>query len=1037
MKRLFLHILSALILAVVASGFTSCKDDFTSIFESNDADLTGEEVMFTTSAATAGVAVSRGDEYNGKLNSGYKTLVNDYRLKITMYEKDGTLDKPLKTCTYAPASTAADNDGTLKTAAEPGQTALYWESGTTQYAFGVTAGSDNVAQVQTDKGKWLLQDRLSGVAYAPLKTEGESGTDIDDINSLNYRTSKEWYKANRTWMPSQGIVPQDDFKKIPLFLHHERAWITVILKAGEGVDRNYLDYTTANERIATEIYCYDSDGKPFSYNGSTKTENGISPWLQEQSVEYTADVNGGDEIRSGVRYDAIVEPFDYLAKATESKISKINVSGQNFSFFASNDKNYALYKAGDPVATEAMQAYNLTAGKHLVITAVLSRESRKILLTAYVEDWTEMVTSSVCDDFGMNGDPITIQNRQQLIDFLSDDTKNKPGNVAIISATAIDLDVKKVDDVETPDPWSNYGPFDLRCTLNVGGCELRTSSQFVNNLSQSAGIINAKFAVKPGSTMETVVCHTNEGSLDYINVTADLSSHATCAGITAVNYGTITKCLSGIAVTGEDGTPFIGGIAAQSIYKSDDHTIRPIIDNCTVTGNVSVAKGVTSTYGGGIVGQASGRVSNCTYEYGVSILESRLTDGANPLLLNIVNQMCTDNGATLHAYDNQWPTIATNTIGVYEGQNKNIRNQELLYDGIVSSQAELQELVKVGSDLNVMGKKYRIARNFTITSSGSESEAWPLGFSKAEKDNSVHGNVLFFLEGGGNTITLTGDKVIDDYGAYSGCGVQVKTAPMLFNNIIGTVQNLNIYCDKPLYGIPQFNEESGVNNYTDGCAPFAYSVVGGTVRNVNVYGSSSAFVESASPGGIVVSVHDGAKMENCNSFMDVRMYLPTDEGRNADVGDGARFYAGGVAAMSETGSVEITQCRFMGTVSKRYSGNKTPLCFMGGIVGGLRRTGTTNYPILQLTDCSSWWTVNMPAGGVFGSYTQGSLIGRARYSIQVGSDTQDENGMTGCEGNWWSGNVGAGSWTKVANEAAAIGLKNSVTPTKPEQPTTR
>ena len=153
MKRLVLHILSALILAVVASGFTSCKDDFTSIFESNDADLTGEEVMFTTSAATAGVVMSRGDEYNGKLNSGYKTLVNDYRLKITMYEKDGTLDKPLKTCTYAPASTVADNDGTLKTAAEPGQTALYWESGTTQYAFGVTAGSDNVAQVQTDKGK--------------------------------------------------------------------------------------------------------------------------------------------------------------------------------------------------------------------------------------------------------------------------------------------------------------------------------------------------------------------------------------------------------------------------------------------------------------------------------------------------------------------------------------------------------------------------------------------------------------------------------------------------------------------------------------------------------------------------------------------------------------------------------------------------------------------------------------------------------------------------------------------------------------------
>lgn len=1030
MRTIGRHIFSVLMLAAMAMSLATCKDDLVVPGDAADPDLTGEAVMFTTNAAAATGQLSRADVYNGLLGSGYKTLEEDYKLKITMYEKDGSTDKPLKSCTYAPASTAADNDGTLTIAAEPGETALYWDSSTTQYAFGVTAGSDNVVCDQSDKDKWLLQDRLSGVAYAPLKGEGEAGTDTDQIDALNYRTSREWYQANKIWMPEQGIVPASDFKKIPLFLRHDRAWITVILKAGEGVDRKYLDFATADERIAAETYCYDSDGNPFSYDGSTKTENGIKPWMQSCEVDYEADVNGPDETRSGVRYDAIVEPYDYLAKAEDSKICKINVSGQNFSFYASNDKNYNGYKSGDPAATTAMQAYNLTAGKHLVITAVLSRESRKILITAYVEDWTEMVTSNVCDDFGMNGDPITIQNRQQLIDFLSDDSKNKPGNVAIVSATSIDLDKLRIGESETDDPWSNYGPFDLKCTLNLGGCVMHTSEKFLNDIATSGGIINGVIDVKPGSTVESAVCSSNEGSIEYIAVRADGTSHATKAGFATINYGSISKCTSALSVVGEDGTDFAGGIAAKSIYKTSDHTIMPIIDNCIVTGKVCVATEATATYCGGIAGLASGRVSNNTFEYGMSLLQSECTgaDG-HPLMLNIVNQQRTDDGATLSAYGNQWPIGHPNDIGDHAEHNKNVRDAALLYDEIIDCQAELEILVKENSEYNAAGKRYRIGDSFAVSSSGSEP--WPLGFEKSSTDNSVHGNVLFLLEGNGKTITLTGDKKIDNYGAKSDCGTPVYTAPMLFNNIMGTVQNLIVYCDKPLYGVPNYTE-SGVNAYTDGCAPFAYSIYGGKVSGVTVYGASGAFVQAATVGGIVVSLHDGGIMENCDSFMDVRMYLPTAEG--ADVGDAARYYAGGVAAIAEAGTV--TQCRFVGKLQSTYnstsSPKKTPNLFMGGIVGGLRRTWAD--PKLTITDCSSWWTVNLPASGATrGAYTRGSLIGRARYSINVGTETHDYNGMSGCEGNYWRGNVGAGSYV-TASEAAAIGVINSVTPEQPTAP---
>lgn len=1028
-KHFVRHTFTLLLLAALVAGFNSCKDDISLIADDGSIpDMTGEQVTFNTALSSAVESLSRSYIYDNYYQTSYKPINDAYKLKITMWQKQGDTETQLRTCTYVPDGTK----GFLKASPAAGESALYWDSSTTPYAFSVAAGTETLEADQSNKDKWLAQDALVGYGFEPLRGDHPMiGLPLDDLDKKNYHTSKEWYQYNQIWMSGeQGMVPKTDLKRIPLFLSHTRSWITVILKAGEGVDRSVLDYDNGNaaSRISTEIFSYTSD-----------PETPVTPWMQECDVVYEKDVNGEAETRRGVRYDAIVTPHYYVSQspAKDDRICKINVSSQNFSFYPSNDPKYETYMregiSNSDVWAYMDKAYNPKAGVHVTYTVTLSRESRKILITAYVEDWTELVTQSICDDFGMNGDPITIQNRQQLIDFLKDESQNKPGNVAIVSAAAIDLDIKKDGESLTDDPWSNYNGYDLKCTLNLGGSVLSTSSQFVKDIAASGSIINGSIHMKhmkSDSPVKTAVCGTNEGSIEYLSVTADAGAKALVAGIAQTNYGTITKCRSSLPVQGEVGTNFVGGIAAQSIFK-DGQTTIPVIDNCEVTARVGIPYG-TSCYGGGIVGQAAGRVSNCTYEYGVSLLESLRKDGSShPLLLSIVNQA--QDGQDLTAYSNQWPTADTNAIGNHTSANANLRTSGL-YDAVIDCQAELEKLVEPNSTYNASGKNYRIADSFTVSSDAG----WPLKSSTFTTNNSTHGNVLFLLEGNGKTITLTGNAEIGQYGATSSSTNTVYSAPMLFNNIMGTVQNLNIYCEKSLYGNPVFNQETGKNTYTDGCGTLAYAVFGGTVRNVTVYGASGAFVQASTAGGIVVSLHNGSTIENCDCFMPVKMYLP-HEG-DADVGDAAKYYSGGIAACSENGTVTVTQCRYINTVTKIYNGTKQPNCFLGGIVGGLRRTESgaetgisTDNPSLTVSDCASWFYVNTQSGST-GGQTSGSLIGRARFSKQEGSNSKDYNGMSNCQGNWWYGNVGAGSWV-TANEAAAIGKKNSVEPGKPTAPT--
>ena len=121
---------------------------------------------------------------------GYKAVTEAYEFTVGMYESGN----PVGQSVYKPV--AGDSYGTL--ACKTGETPLYWPSTTIPYGFKATAGSDVRSSDQTTQEKWLLQDRLTGYGYIQKWVgSDETGSPMDDLDALNYRTAKEWRNLNR------------------------------------------------------------------------------------------------------------------------------------------------------------------------------------------------------------------------------------------------------------------------------------------------------------------------------------------------------------------------------------------------------------------------------------------------------------------------------------------------------------------------------------------------------------------------------------------------------------------------------------------------------------------------------------------------------------------------------------------------------------------------------------------------------------------------------------------------------------------------
>lgn len=997
MKYQIQHILSLLI---VTQLLTACSDAVDTLLGGGGIGQ-GEAVVFTTLVpdvkhSTRSAKTDWLDEVRA-----YKAVQQDYTFNIEMYQQGNSV--AVGNSNYKPMSTDGGytSDGTLQNISSP----LYWQDNVSKWGFRATAGTEILESEQSTQSAWLAQDRLIGYSYLPIWTgDDATGSPTDNFNSINYRTSKQWYADNKTAKDLSGLMVEsnEDYKKIPLFFQHQRAWVTVILKAGEGVNREALAFATSADKIHTTIY---------SYKDGAALPQAITPWSCEELINYDADKNG--EAETGVsttRYDAIVEPHNFIASKVSQEqdiIARINVSDQKFTFAAANDINYGSFLAGDDAeATRKMQVYNLQPGKHLTITATLTRASRLILITAWIEDWTETVTQTVCDDYGQNGNPYQINNEAELIDFLKDSEKNKAGNVGII--------VPNIFPALTDAYTGNYT---LNATLNLANCQMQISKQFLTSISRTGSIINGEFSIADEFNDRTTIASTNYGSLERVRITTsgELSpARASVAGVVETNYGSIYQCTSELTVEGSTG--YIGGIAALSLYNTDDDP-QPVIDGCTVTARVGGADDETSvTAGGGIVGKAAGRVSNNTFEYGITLLQ-------DVKYQNIIGAIATTKGLENHA-NNSWPTTASYTVS---GSSTVIVNSNTgqRYNEVIDCQEELMAVL--GSSYNKLGANYRIANSFTVT-----SDTWIWGREElkdeyfdvqAASGEYQHGLVRFRLNGNGKTIALTGQSY----------------ATMLFGSIIGEVYDLDIELDKPIVADRIYAQNaSRDDSNTDAIAAFAYAVttagdVKGVIRNVNLKSNHDSYIQASTPGGLVVWAMHGGKIVNCTSDIPVRMHLTTD-------GVDARHYAGGIVACAQKATIQ--QCKYYSqngvgwqttydvpNMAKAQKSN----CRYGGIVGGTTEIpNSADSPCLEISDCYSWWELPTFDSDVLPANrpVMGSIIGSTVYhdpnvATRLYNAMADNNA-----GNWWVGLTGAGLLKSDVTEEQAIGKKNGVVPTK-------
>lgn len=655
-----LYKLSQLVLMMTfILGVTGCNETLSSLFSDDISE--GEEVMFSASLSTNTVTRSL---------DGYILPKEKYQFTIGMYTDD---THKVDSGIY---NTIIDDEvGTLEA-----ETPLYWHSTTTAYGFKATAGTTDLEADQTTEDNWLLQDRLEGEADG-------------------YRKARDWKSYNQE---TQLVSNDADYKKIFIPMQHKRSLISIILKAGEGVSRKALAYDVAENDLSARIYSYTAGAaKPLE----------IMPLAKEEKIHYDKDKNGGAEDSvSTTRYDAIVQPYDYSANPSTDLITKISLSGQHYSFYAQND-----YLFADPDNSNKA-SYKLEPGKRLVITVTLSRDSRKILMSAYVEDWTEEVTNTICDDYGNAGEPIKISNRTELIDFLASDEKNKPGNVALVT-----------NNIDLQDWNSNYN---LYCTLNLGGKTIMSNYRFLDSLLDAATLQNG--AIQIGGIVDAAVAKTNKGAIEDVRVTekdTTATVQATAAGVVVNNTGTISKCHSALKVSGST-TGYVGGIAATSLSGGNKIAI---IESCTVTNRVEGG----NQKGGGIVGKANGYINNNTFEYGITLNQDKSH------FKNIVGER-DGNHTTFKADGNAWPTFDENRV---EGAAIiNAVAADKRYSGIIDCEAELQSSTSATGLYNKADSCYRLAKDITVSATAGDVEYELDGNSKtitssAQIFNNVTGKV--------------------------------------------------------------------------------------------------------------------------------------------------------------------------------------------------------------------------------------------------------------------------------------------------------
>lgn len=998
----FWMLVSSLLIVVGLIGCTDQIDNLT--VDDGEGIKEGEAVQFVAVVPkTKTTRATNRENFNALINT-YKPVEADYVFTVRMFEDNKAA--AIAETNYIPTTrkensqTIYDSEGFLTH--KEGSHPLYWHSSTAKYAFEAVAGEPESASstVSEDQGTdelFLGQDYIKGYGFVPA-WDSELEAAKYKVDGANYLTSKEWYAANKSLGNPPVGYGTEFYKSIPLYLRHQRARISIILRAGEGVERTHLvaapdnRQQPARDNILMKIH---------SYQEGADASTDIKPLLLSQELDYTPNVqNDPENTVYTARYDAIVEPYDYSAHI-DSKIASIAVSGMKFSFSALNDELYARYLNTSSGAEKASllaqfeERYNLKAGQHLIITATLSTADRKVLITAYVEDWVDYPFVTVCDDYGQNGKPTEIHNKQELIDFLTDESKNRSGNVAVIVPSVLDLEEDLgTQDAPIPNAWGNKPGdntpmnYKLNAVLNLTGATIRTSHPIFTEIGSSGKIVNG--AVVVGGNVECAVAQTNAGNIERITVTANNGAKASRAGIATNNTGNIYKCTSALPVNGT-GATFVGGIAAISEYATGESASMPVIDQCVVTARVA---GVSGDKGGGIVGKGTGQITNNTFEYGITLSQNQ---SGTINFRNIVHTTG-DRYDSQYVHNNEWSTKDENTPDGQGGAKlENARPVGLLYDNVIDCQDELKMLV-TSNTYNSDGKTYRIADSFTVTPTNWVQNDQAIGRQENNLGSNYAGNVLFKLDGNDKVITLNGDDVGDAH----------KPAPMLFTNVQGEIYDLTIYCADDVTVAK--NE-----NNTDAVAPLAYSVTGSTARlsNIKVKMASGKKVEASAPAGMVVWAYGSATIEDCHSNAVIVNHA-------VGGGDQQTYFAGGI--VNTAAKAYIKRCTYH---TKALDAPSAGTVYVGGIVGGTNTKSINNVdetPSLEISDCTSWLTWSDDTNDSYKNF--GGIIGYTLYGLT----TDLINGMRDCQGNYWVAPRPYGRGKAGMKEEDIIGKKNGVAP---------
>lgn len=987
MKNRLLYILYIVLFA----SLQACSDA-DDLFGMGDGGIeAGDAVAFSAHVPQV-ASRSAQDDYDA-LISRFERVKDDYTFDVEMWEKDddATTGTRLASATYNPTKntvddvTTYDEYGTLTEASD----VMFWPSNVRKYAFHAvsTNSSANLESDQTTPDAFFQQDRIEGYGYVPgwdTALNDGAGAPIRNLDGLNYMTAKEWYAANRSWGSPDGMAQAElveHWKKIPLFMRHKRSRITVLLKAGEGVEREQIMYDADlnPENIITEIYSYDDENH----------QQIVKPLLGSYTCQYrTPDALPEEDVVTAC-YDAIVNPHNYAdgSNLTDQKILAINLSGMKFSFYAANDKAYS--SAPDADNLDVKTRYNLEEGKHLILEVTLSTDTRKILITAYVVDWEDWPFSSICDDFGQASDPMPINNKAELMEFLTNPEKNKPGNVGVIMPLNFDL---------TKEGGWNPSDYELKATIKLAGATITTDQRLFDRIAASGSLVNGSVVIADrgdDAPIECAIARENYGTVERINVLkGETERRATRAGLVTTNYGTIYACTSQMPVYNAGGSEeiLIGGIAAEMLYPSvgdngvltPDLSVLPTIDQCNVNARVDGGENVK---GGGIAGKAEGKLSNNTYEYGITLLQD---------VDRFKNILYAKGTQELNAYDNEWSTKAGNIV--LNGTTLiNFRPEADRYDQVIDSQAELDRLVAVGT-YNNLTSRHRIADSFTVN-----GDSWNLGLQNLS--TSDNRNLLCDLNCNDKTITLTGTTY----------------AKMLFSNIQGHLYDLTLVLAAPIEALPNASADDDAGKLP-ARAPLAYAVVGAGSRisNVKVKALDGAYVKSTASGGLVVWAYNGAVIEDCQSNADVRIALPSG------TGDQQTYFVGGlVCSAAEATILRCTYQRDRLNESEDASSSKV---YYGGIVGGTNTKEAGKYPQLHIADCASWLTWESTQDYPHAAW--GGIIGYSKYQ---NSSTALVNATDGnCQGNWWAATAGAAAPGMAVGmtEEKVIGKKNSVQPAR-------